>query len=138
MKTLRQITFLLFFVFLVFVWFLFFAFFSRLCCRWSLPNLSKYLKISKIYFQILSGYENTQTWLFSTEKRNSAVFPHPFFNRVFFFFFFRFLLFSEMCFCSFSFQNSFNFHYSNFYSWTSFICLIYLSLPNLYFYTLDP
>ena len=52
------------------------------------------------------------------------------------FFFFKFLPFSERyCFCFFRFLNSFNFQRS-FYSCVWFICLIYLSLPNLYFYTI--
>ena len=67
---------------------------------------------------------------FSAERRNSAVFSIVLLLiQVFAVSRNASLFFSN-------FLNNFNFQYINFYSWILFICLIYLSLPNLYFYTI--
>ena len=81
-----------------------------------------------------------QTWTFSADTRNSAVFALQFYFFNFFFssslcrfqkcIFFVFSTFWIVLKCHISFQ------YCNFYSWISFICLICFSLPNLYFYTI--
>ena len=86
-----------------------------------------------------------ETWPFPSARWNSVVFSNRFYFLDCFFFFFIlltvfFLIFAvlrNVLFSAFfSFLNSFNFRYSNFYTWMSFIRLIYLSVPNLYFYTI--